>query len=289
MDPKETQTVFGVRSMSSPLRRVLLRRPTTGDFAAAGWRTPDPELLLRQHERFGSLLTELGCEVEVAPAVDGLVDACYVRDPALVTRTGAILFGMIKPVRQREPELLGEAFERHGIPIIGRLSGTAQADGGDMVWLDDETLLIGRSYRTNDEGIRQLTALLAREGVRVESVDLPHDRGPEHVLHLMSFLSPLDRDLAAVYLPLAPVRLVEALHQRGVEVISIDDAEYLTMACNILAVRPRVVVLVSGNPRTEAALRAHGCEVHTYDGSEISLKGDGGPTCLTAPLWRDRD
>ncbi len=270
------------------MRRVLLRRPTTsGDFVAADWRVPDGALLERQHERFAALLDDLGCEVETAPAVDGLVDACYVRDPALVTGDGAILFDMAKPVRSPEPDALREAFEKSGVPVIGRLTGEARADGGDMVWLDDRTLLAGRSYRTNDDGIRQLGELLAGEGVRVESVDVPHDRGPEHVLHLMSFLSPLAPDLAAVYLPLAPVRLVQTLQERGVEVVPVDADEYLTMAGNILAVRPRVVVMVEGNPRTAAALRARGCEVHTYDGSEVSVKGDGGPTCLTAPLWRE--
>ncbi|GAA4830668.1 dimethylarginine dimethylaminohydrolase family protein [Saccharopolyspora rosea] len=287
MDLSKTQK-FGVRSMSSELRRVLLRAPAlTGDFAAADWREPDPDLLARQHERFAGLLADLGCEVEVAPAVDGLVDATYARDPALVTGRGAILFEMAKPIRRAEPELLGEAFEKAGVPILGRLTGDARADGGDFVWLDAETLLVGRSYRTNDEGIRQIAELVEPEGVRVTSVDVPHDQGPEHVLHLMSFLSPLAPDLAAVHLPLAPVRLVEELHARGVTIVPVDDAEYATMACNVLAVRPRVVVMVEGNPRTRAALEAHGCEVHTYAGSEISVKGDGGPTCLTAPLLRD--
>ncbi|HEY0575691.1 MAG TPA: arginine deiminase family protein [Pseudonocardia sp.] len=278
---------FGVRSMSAPLRRVLLRRPaTTGDFAAADWRTPDPVLLGCQHDEFAALLGALGAQVELADPADGLVDAVYARDPALVTGRGAILFQMAKPVRRPEPELLGTEFERAGVPVIGRLTGDAVADGGDFIWLDEHTLVVGRSYRTNEPAVAQLRVLLAEEGVTVVSVDLPHATGPDHVLHLMSFISPVADDLAVVYPPLAPVSLMQTLAGRGITVVPVDDEEYLSMGCNVLAVRPRVAVLVDGNPRTRAALEAHGCETHVYDGSEISVKGDGGPTCLTAPLWR---
>jgi N-dimethylarginine dimethylaminohydrolase len=280
---------FGVRSMVTPLRRVLVRRPAvTGDFAGAAWRIPDPDLLARQHDAFAGLLASFGCAVDMAPALDGLVDATYVRDPGLVTGTGAVLFQMAKPARMSEPRNLGAALEAAGVPVIARLSGEARADGGDFIWLDERTVLAGRSYRTNTEALTQLAAILAREGVTLEQVDLPHDRGPGHVLHLMSVISPVADDLAVVYPPLAPVRLMEALADRGVKVIAVDAAEYETMGCNVLAVAPGRVVVVDGNPRTRAALEYAGCEVHVYDGSEISVKGDGGPTCLTAPIWRDR-
>ncbi len=279
---------FGVRSMSAPLRRVLLRRPSAdGDFTAAGWRKPDGGLLARQHEAFGQLLTDLGCEVEAAAAVNGLVDATYVRDPGLVTGAGAILFQMAKPARAAEPALLGDALTAAGVPVAARLAGAARADGGDFIWLDERTMLAGRSYRTNAEGLRQLVQILAAEGTSLESVDLPHDRGPGHVLHLMSLISPVADDLAVVYPPLAPVALMETLAERGIRVVPVAAGEYETMGCNVLAVEPRRVLMLNGNPRTRAALESAGCEVHGYDGSEISLKGDGGPTCLTAPIWRD--
>jgi dimethylargininase len=278
---------FGVRSMSAPLRRVLLRRPSlTGDFAAADWRPPDVGLLARQHEAFGQLLTDLGCEVEIGPAVDGLVDATYVRDPGLVTGAGVVLFQMAKPARAAEPAHLGAALAATGVPVAARLSGAARADGGDFIWLDERTMLGGRSYRSNAEGLRQLAQILAAEGATLVPVDLPHDRGPGHVLHLMSLISPVAGDLAVVYPPLAPVALMQMLAERGVRVVPVDSGEYETMGCNVLAVEPGLVVMVNGNPRTRAALESAGCEVHGYDGSEISLKGDGGPTCLTAPIWR---
>jgi dimethylargininase len=278
---------FGVRSMSAPLRRVLLRRPSlAGDFAAADWRAPDPGLLARQHEAFGQLLADLGCEVEIANAASGLVDATYVRDPGLVTGAGAVLFQMAKPARAAEPALLGDALAAAGVPVAARLTGAARADGGDFIWLDEHTMLAGRSYRTNAEALRQLTRILSAEGVTLESADLPHDRGPAHVLHLMSLISPVDDDLAVVYPPLAPVALMQTLAERGIRVIPVDGDEYEAMGCNVLAIGPRRVLMLNGNPRTRAALESAGCEVHGYDGSEISLKGDGGPTCLTAPIWR---
>jgi dimethylargininase len=278
---------FGVRSMVAPLRRVLLRKPaTSGDFAAADWRMPDPDLLARQHDGLCQLLADLGCAVELAEVADGMVDATYVRDPGMVTGRGAVLFQMSKAARADEPPLLGTALEAAGVPVVAELTGAARADGGDIIWLDERTMVVGRSYRTNAAGIHQLREIMAAEDVVVGSADMPHDRGPEHVLHLMSVISPVADDLAVVYPPLAPVPLMEELAARSIRVIAVPAAEYETMACNVLAVRPGVVVMLDGNPETRAALSAAGCEVHVYDGSEISLKGDGGPTCLTAPILR---
>jgi len=273
--------------MTAPLRRALTRSPaTTGDFLGAGWRQPDVGLLARQHEAFCELLTNLGVEVIVAPAIPGLVDACYTFDPAFVTSTGAIVLRAAKPIRVEEPLLLKKELEAAGVPVVGRLEEPAHADGGDLLWLDESTLLAGRGYRTNTEAHRQLTERLAHENVKLERCDLAHDRGPGHVLHLLSVVSPVADDLALVFEPLAPVPLLEQLDARGVRRISVDTDEFGTLACNALAIRPGVVVMVDGNPRTRRALEATGCEVHVYDGSELSLKGDGGPTCLTRPLLR---
>jgi N-dimethylarginine dimethylaminohydrolase len=258
----------------------------TGDFLGAGWRQPDVGLLARQHEAFCELLTNLGVEVIVAPTIPGLVDACYTFDPAFVTSTGAIVLRAAKPIRVKEPLLLQKELEAAGVPVVGRLEAPAHADGGDLLWLDESTLLAGRGYRTNAEAHRQLTERLAHEKVKLERCDLAHDRGPGHVLHLLSVVSPVADDLALVFEPLAPVPLLEQLDARGVRRISVDTDEFGTLACNALALRPGVVVMVDGNPRTRRTLEATGCEVHVYDGSELSLKGDGGPTCLTAPLLR---
>jgi dimethylargininase len=272
--------------MTAALRRVLVSAPVLeGDFAAAGWREPDPLLLQHQHDAFCVLLETLGCEVVVVPAPDDLVDAVFAYDPAFVTGAGTIVLQMAKPQRQGEPERLAAACETAGVPVSGRLRGAARADGGDLFWLDDDTLAAGRGYRTNAEAHRQLAEILAREGATLERCDLPHDRGAGHVLHLMSVVSPVADNLAVVFEPLAPVPLLELLDERGIRRIPVDADEYETIACNVLAVRPGVVVVADGNPRTRRALEAAGCEVHAYAASELS-KGDGGPTCLTRPLLR---
>jgi N-dimethylarginine dimethylaminohydrolase len=278
---------FGVTSMTAPLRRVLVRRPATdGDWADAGWQVPDPDGLVRQHEAFCALLDGLGAEVEVADALLGQVDAVYMHDPLLVTARGAIPLRMRKPMRAREPGHAREELERLGVPVLGELPEGAYADGGDRFWLDDATMAIGLSYRTNRAGADAVAALAAPEGVAVETFDMAHDQGPEHVLHLQSFISAVAPDLCVVFEPLAPVRLLQTLRERGVDWIPIDRESYDRMGCNILAVRPGVVVMVDGVPAVRRALEDRGVEVHTYEGSEVSLKGDGGPTCLTAPLLR---
>ena len=273
--------------MTAPLRRVLVRKPALhGDFAGAAWREPDAALLARQHEAFVELLDGLGPEVEVAEALDGQVDSVYMHDPraghgprrhpAADGQAGAA--GRARGDRRR-----ARAARR---PVLGTLEEPAYADGGDRFWLDDATMAIGLGYRTNLAGVEAVRRLVEPEGVRVEAYDMPHDQGPGFVLHLQSFLSGIGDDLCVVYEPLAPVRLLQDLRARGVDWIAIAHDDYLAMGCNILAVRPGVVVMVDGVPAVRRALEARGVEVHVYDGSELSLKGDGGPTCLTAPLLR---
>lgn len=275
-----------VRSMSADLRRVLVVRPTTtGDFAAAGWRTPDTDALLRDHDSFVELLDGLGVEVVVADAPDGMVDACFAYDPVFVTGAGAIELRQTKPARQDGPAFLVAEVEKAGVPVVGRLSGDATADGGDMCWLDETTLAVGRGYRTNAAAHVQLTEILGREGVTVERADLPHHLGAAHVMHLMSVVSPVAPDLAVVFEPLAPVPLLEMLADRGYRTVASAPEEFDHQGCNVLAVRTGVVVMADSAPRTRAALEAAGVEVHTYPATETN-KGDGGPTCLTRPLLR---
>lgn len=278
---------FGVTSMVAPLKRVLVRRPAlTGDWTGAGWRTPDPTKLQRQHEAFVELLDGLGVQVEVAEALEGQVDSVYMHDPLIVSNTGGIPLNMAKPARQREPRHAAEALQAADVPIVGTLQDDEYADGGDRFWLDDTTAAIGLGYRTNRKGAQRVQQLLEPEGIHVETYDMPHDQGPAYVLHLQSFLSAATNDLFVIFEPLIPVRLLQDIQERGIDHIAIDPESYRAMGCNVLAVRPGVVVMVDGVPAVRRALEAKGVEVHTYDGSELSLKGDGGPTCLTAPLLR---
>ena len=273
--------------MVAPLQRVAVRPPSMrGDYAVAHWAQPlDMDLLMRQHAAFVDLLRSLGCGVEVLPPVDDMPDAIFTYDPAFVVPSGVIELRGAKTVRAGEPPLLTMQIEDLGVPVAGRLTAPATADGGDMFWLDDTTLAVGRTYRTNQAAVDQLRGILEPIGVRVESFDMPHDQGPEFCLHLMSVVSPVRDNLAVVYPSLAPVALLQALQSRGIEMVEVPEDEYHSIGCNVLTVRPGVVVMAAGNTATAAALRAHGVEVHFYEASEIN-KGEGGPTCLTRPILR---
>ncbi len=282
---------FGVNSSVSELKRVAVRVPTRdADYQAAHWLGAPDELdldaLERDHKIFVDLLRELGCEVEVLPEAPGLPDAIFVYDPAFMTPSGVIQLQGAKEARMKEPALLVGDLNAIGIPTVGVLIGGATADAGDMFWLDSKTVAIGRTYRTNAEGEKQLREIFSAEGIGVETFHMPHALGPEYCLHLMSVISPVREDLAVVYPKEAPVTLIQELADRGINTVEVPDDEYLSLACNVLAIRPGVVVMPDGNPITAQRLRDAGVEVHTYPASVIN-RGEGGPTCLTRPLWRE--
>ncbi len=279
-----------------PLRRVALRRPQEsfidqpaidGQWRALNYTAPpDMARAIAEHDRLAAILREAGAEIDFLPADPSLgLDSIYVRDAAIVAPSGLVLCNMGKPARSAEPGVNGRALAQAGVPVAGAIADNGRIEGGDLVWLDDRTLAVGRTYRTNDDGIRQLKALV---GSRVEVIvaAMPHYRGPSDVFHLMSVLSPLDHDLALVYSPLMPIPFRERLLARGIRLVEVPDAEFDSMGCNVLALAPRRCLMVSGNPLTRAALEQAGVSVIEYDGMEISTKGQGGPTCLTRPLQR---
>jgi dimethylargininase len=277
-----------IQSMTAPLRRVFVRAPGSdvSRWREHGWRAePDPGRLTEEHARLCAALDEAGTEVVVGePATDGNVDAIYVFDPALMSDAGAILLRPGKESRRDEVNAIRADFETSGIPIAAELTAPALAEGGDTLWLDEGTLVVGLGYRTNATGAAQIAVALP--AVDVLTVDLPHHRGRGEVLHLLSLISPLDDELALVYLPLLPVRLVQLLEERSVQMIEVPDEEFDSMGCNVLALAPRVGLALEGNPETRRRMEAAGVEVRVYSGEELSRKGDGGPTCLTRPLAR---
>lgn len=242
-----------------------------------------------EYEVFESLLAQGGAEIHTFPQdPDVSMDSIYCRDAAIATDHGIILCNMGKPARIGEPLAQAKSYKAAGLVILGQIQAPGTLEGGDVAWLDEHTLAVGHTYRTNEEGIRQLTALLSPHGVTVLPVALPHYKGPGDVFHLMSILSPVDKDLAVVYSPLLPIVFRNWLLDRGYTLVEVPDEEFDTMGCNVLALAPRECLMVAGNPQTQNALLAAGCIVHPYAGSEISVKGGGGPTCLTRPLLRAR-
>ena len=248
-----------------------------------------PDLLASKIEyiAFEKILKSQEVDIKYFPKdIQLSLDSVYCRDASIATDYGMIICTMGKEGRILEPEAQRETFLNNDIAILGTIQAPGTLEGGDVAWLNEKTLAVGHTYRTNLEGIRQLKALLAPNGVEVILADLPHYRGVEDVFHLMSILSPVDKDLAVVYSPLMPVRFRNQLIDLGYKLIEVPEDEFESIGCNVLALGPRKCVMVEGNPLTKAALEKAGCEVITYIGQEISVKGGGGPTCLTRPLQR---
>ena len=279
------------------LTRVLLKHPRdafrSDDAIAAEWKAlsfgaaPSLPRAIEEYDALVEILKDTGVQIERLPTAEETnLDSIYVRDASIVCSRGVILCRMGKRLRAAEPRAQKAAYRSLGIPVVGEITEPACLEGGDVVWLDDQTIAVGRGYRTDDEGILQLRALLGDSIEELIAVSLPHWRGPGDVLHLMSLISPIDRDLAVVYSPLLPVDFRQRLIAHGCELIEVPHEEFETMGTNVLALGPRDCLMLAGNPQTRTALERAGARVREYIGNEISVKGAGGPTCLTRPLVR---
>jgi N-dimethylarginine dimethylaminohydrolase len=279
------------------LTRVLLKHPReafrSDEAIGAEWKAlgfgaaPSLPRAIDEYDAFVEILRNAGVQIDLLPASEHTnLDSIYVRDASLVCSRGVILCRMGKRLRAAEPAAQKAAYRSLGIPVVGEITEPACVEGGDVIWLDDHTIAVGHGYRTDDEGILQLRALLGDSIDELIVVPLPHWRGPGDVLHLMSLISPVDRDLVVVYSPLLPVAFRQRLVAHGCELIEVPDDEFETMGTNVLALGPRDCLMVTGNPQTRRALERAGARVREYTGDEISVKGAGGPTCLTRPLAR---
>ena len=248
---------------------------------------PNYEAAFKEYLFFENCLKEARIEVHHFPYEEQVgIDSMYCRDAAIATNFGMILCNMGKTGRIHEPNAQKQAYLAHQIPILGEIKVPGTLEGGDVAWLDERTLAVGHTYRTNPEGIFQLKKLLEPKGIEILVAELPHYRGPSDVFHLMSILSPVANDLAVVYSPLMPVKFRNQLPERGFKFVEVPDDEFESMGCNVLAISPKKCMMVDGNPKTRNALVDAGCEVIVYPGEHISVKGGGGPTCLTRPMLR---
>ncbi len=289
--------LYGGQTEVGQIESILIKRPQDGfisqDHLNAQWQKlnyqacPDFRRAIEEYDQFVHLLKQTAPRMHFLPRAESLsIDSVYVRDAMIMTDRGAILCNMGKKERRGEPEIAATFLKELEVPVLGSITGDGRLEGGDLIWLDNTTLVVGRGYRTNDEGIRQLRELTHDLVDWLVVVPLPHWSGPNDVMHLMSLISPVDHDLAAVYSRLLPVPFRELLLERGIRLVEVPDSEFETMGCNILAVAPGKCITLEGNPQTMRLLEKAGVEVMTYVGNEISRKGAGGPSCLTRPLRR---
>jgi N-dimethylarginine dimethylaminohydrolase len=288
---------FGGQSMVSALRRVLVFPPSSAGWddkeRAGAWRelgflhAPDSHTAELQHRQMVARMEESGCQVLSLEGSGLSMDAVYAHDASLVTDLGAICLRMGKPSRCVEPVAHAAWYAAAAIPVLGEIRPPGTVEAGDALWLSERILLVGRGYRTNAEGINQLTSLLGPYGIEVIAAPLPHGAGPQTCLHLMSLISLLDDRTALADPSWLAVETMELLERLDFSLIEIDQGERDTLACNVLSLGGGRLLALEENQRTNAALRREGFHVSTFSGSELGINGGGGPTCLTRPVLRE--
>jgi N-dimethylarginine dimethylaminohydrolase len=283
--------------MVGEIGAILLKRPESAFISDAHLKEyyekfcflgcPDYETVLREYSVFEQIIRDHVPEVYELPRDDRTgLDSIYAHDSVKITRKGAVYFNMGKVLRKPEALATRDFLESLGVPTLGTIAAPGTMEGGDVLWIDEDTVAIGRGYRTNDAGIRQfidLTKDCVKEHI---IVPMPHGDGPDACLHLMSIISFVDTDKAVVFSKYMPVFFREFLLNRGIKLIEIDEDEYDVLGSNLLALSPGKCVLIEGVPKIRAKLLDAGVTVFTYPGGELSYRGTGGPTCLTCPIYR---
>ena len=296
-DYQKISMAYSCHNMVNPIKKIILKHPKDAfkdqdtinkQFSRLNYfEAPNFNKAISDYDKFVGLLISFDIELHFLPKDNSTsIDSIYTHDPCVVSNNGVILCNMGKKARLAEPNTMEDYFKSIQIPILGRIKAPGRLEGGDVVWIDEKTIAVGEGYRTNKEGIKQLKHLLSDQVENVISVPIPHWSGPEDCLHLMSNISPIDHNIFLVYSRLLPVPFRKYLLDRNIELIDVPDEEYESMGCNVLAVAPRKVIMINGNLITKQLLEKKDIEVYTYDGAEISIKGAGGPTCLTRPFVR---
>ena len=290
---------IGCNSMVDPLRRLIMKSPLCAWKDTYNvkkyWKDlyysaePNFDKAVLQYNNLISIIKSFGIDILMLPNNDNTsLDSIYTHDAGIATSSGIIICNMGKKSRKNEPKALKDFLSDNNISVIGEIKYPGIIEGGDIIWINNRTIAVGEGYRTNKEGIRQLKEILGDEIDDLIRVPLPHWLGPESCLHLMSNVSPIDHNLYLIYPKLLPVKFIKYLKSLNIKLINVPDKEYESMACNVLSLAPKKCIMMSGNPITKKLLESNNVEVFTYDGSEISLKGAGGPTCLTRPIYRQK-
>lgn len=289
-----TSAGWGVGSMTGRLKRVAMRRPGAVLTAEpVRWHYSKPieaSRLVQQFDAFVELLVDAGAEVVwFNDDLDDLADSIFAYDPSFVVGDGAVILRPGKNLRAGEAELHRNFYQEHQIPILGQIEAPGTIEGGDCFWLDRSTIVAGRGFRTNQAGIDQFRSIVEPTGLTVEAFDLPYLHGPDACLHLLSIVNPLDSDLALVYPKLMPTALYQMMVDVGYKLVHAPSAEFeasMGLSLNVLATAPRQCLAMAGFPQTHQLMLDAGCDVTLFDGDELCLPCEGGPTCLTRPLLR---
>jgi len=289
---------YGSQSMVKKLNSVLIKRPEKAfisqEHLNKNWKEynyidiPDYQKAIEEFVFFENILKKHVEKIYYLPENSNVgLDSIYTHDSLKITNKGAIYFNTGKKLRQKESYEVQKFLEDKNIKTLGRIYSPGKIEGGDIVWLSDKRVAIGRGYRTNDEGIRQFKELTKDFIDEYIIVPMPHGEGKDECLHLMSIISLVNSKLAVVYSKYMPIFFREMLIEDGMKLIEVEEEEYNHLGSNILALEPNVCITLEGNKKIVNQLKSNGCEVYTYPGENLSFFGTGGPTCLTCPVWRE--
>lgn len=289
---------YGCQSMTNRIKKIVIKHPKdvfiSEEHLEKNWEKygflekPNYNCVLEEFDVFKDIIHEHVEKVLYLEKSNNVgLDSIYTHDSLKVTKKGAIYFNTGKKLRQNEGFEMEKLLHLNGVPTLGRIEKPGLMEGGDVVWLNDDTVLIGRGYRTNDEGIRQFKEITKEIIKNIIIIPMPHGEGEDSCLHLMSIISLINPKLAVVYSKFMPVFLRELLLEQGIKLLEVDDDEYDYLGSNVLALDNKKCLMISGNPKMKALLIESGCEVYTYFGHNLSYFGTGGPTCLTCPIYRE--
>lgn len=289
---------YGCQSMVTKINTVMIKRPEDAFISQknldenwerfAYYGCPDYDKVLEEYDAFEEILKKHVENILYLPQDNRTgLDSIYTHDSLKITKKGAIYFPMGKVLRGKESLATEEFLQQQGVKTLGHILPPGKMEGGDVLWIDEKTVAIGRGYRTNDEGIRQFKALTEDFIDEYIIVPMPHGDGEDACLHLMSIISFVDFKKAVVYSKYMPVFFREYLIEKGIELIECSDEEYDYLGTNLLALEPGVCILIEGCHDVQQKLEAAGVKVYTYEGKELSYRGTGGPTCLTCPVYRE--
>ena len=288
---------FGAQDMVSSLKKVLMKKPenymSKVDLKKWNYESPlNQKILEENYCEFYEIIKNSGTEIidlNIENKNEELCDSIFTHDPSLVTNDGAVILNMGKTLRKKETEEHEKFYQSINIPIIGKIINEGTVEGGDCLWIKNNTLLVGESFRTNRSGIIQLIKILNYYDINVIPIKLPKQKDPNSCFHLMSLVSMLDHDLAIGCLSLFSFDLIKIFNDNNIKLIDIPEDEYFkskTLAVNILTLSPRELVLIKGYPKTIELLLNEGNNIKLFNGNELCIKAEGGPTCLTRPLLR---
>ena len=288
---------IGAQNMVCTIKKVLMQKPreymSKVNLKKWNYESPLSQKKINQNYRdFYKIIKNFGTEIielNIENKNEELCDSVFTHDPSLIINQGAIILNMGKKLRRKETKAHENLYKKMNIPIIGKINKWGTVEGGDCLWINNKTLLVGESTRTNKDGIKQLKEILNKYEIKVISIKLPKNNNSESCFHLMSLVSMIDHDLAIGYLPMIPEKLYTLFKINNIKLINIPEDEYIlskTLAVNCLALSPRNLVLLKGYPKTEKKLIKENCELNIFEGSELCIKAEGGPTCLTRPLLR---